>query len=123
MLNLYKIQLNFSDKLIRFLVVTAIRGSMTVRSLVIVRGSVAVTTMSTVTAIRLDLDGVRFDDVIDLLVTGGFVVVTGVDGVQVALGVVTVTALVLAVVVVVVVVLNGPVEFVVGGVLEYSYFM
>ena len=117
MLNLCKIQLNFS-KLIRFLVVTAIRGSMTVRSLVIVRGSVAVTTMSTVTAIRLDLDGVRFDDVIDLLVTGRFVVVASVDGVQVALGVVTVTALVLAVVVVVVVVLYAPVKVVVGGVLR-----
>ena len=118
MLNVCKIQLNFSDKLIRFLVVTAIRGSMTVRSLVIVRGSVAVTTMSTVTAIRLDLDGVRFDDVIDFLVTGGLVVVTGVDGVQVALSVVTVTALVLAVVVVVVVVLYTPVKVVVGGVLR-----
>ena len=116
MFNLYKIQFNFSYKLIRFLVVTAIRGSMTVRSLVIVRGSVAVTAM-TVATVGLDLDGVRFDDVIDLLVTGRFIVVTGVDGVQVALGVVTVTALVLAVVVVVVVVLYAPVKVVVGGVL------
>ena len=82
-----------------------------VRSLVVIRGSM------TVTAIRLDLDGVSFDDVIDLLVTSRLRVVAGVDGVQVALGVVTVTALVLAVVVVVVVVLYAPVKVVVGGVL------
>ena len=71
-----------------------------------------------VTAIRLDLDGFGIDDVFDLLVAGGFVVVARVAGAQVSLGFVTVTALVLAVVVVIVVVLNGPVELVVGRVLE-----
>ena len=84
MFNLYKIQFNFSYELIIFLVVTAIRGSMTVRSLVIVRGSVAVTAM-TVATVGLELDGVRFDDVINLLVTDRFVVVTSVDGVQIVL--------------------------------------
>ena len=117
MFNLYKIQLNFSDNLIRFLVVTAIRGSMTVRSLVIVRGSVAVTTMSTVASIRLDLDGVGVDDVLDLLVTGRLVVVADVLGVKVSLGVVSFTSFVLAVVGVIVIVLYAPIKVVVGGVL------
>ena len=107
-----------SSKLIRgFLVVTAVRGSVTVRSLVVIRGSMAVT-MSTVPAIGLDLDGVRFDDVIDLLMTGGLVVVASVVGVQIAFGVVTITALVLAVVGVIVIVLYAPVKVVMGGVLQ-----
>ena len=71
-----------------------------------------------VTAIRLDLDGLRIDDIVDLLVTGGFVVVSGVDGVNVTLGFVTVTALVLAVVGVIVVVLYAPIKVVVGGMLQ-----
>ena len=91
-------------KLIRFLVV----------SLVVIRGSMTVAT------IRLDLDGLRIDDVIDLLVTSRLRVVADVVGVQVALGVVTVAALVLAVVVVVVVVLYAPVKVVVGGVLRLN---
>ena len=70
-----------------------------------------------VTAIRLDLDGLRVDDVLDLLVTSGLRVVADVVGVQVALGVVTFTSLVLAVVGVVVVVLYAPVKVVVGGML------
>ncbi len=74
----------------------------------------------TVATIRLDLDGLRIDDVIDLLVTSRLRVVADVVGVQVALGVVTVAALVLAVVVVVVVVLYAPVKVVVGGVLRLN---
>ena len=70
-----------------------------------------------ITAIRLDLDGVGVDDVFDLLVTGGFGVVTDVDGVQVALGVVTLASLVLAVIGVVIIVLHAPIKVVVGGVL------
>ena len=71
-----------------------------------------------VTAIRLDLDGMRIDDVINLLVSGGFGVVTGVNGVQFALGVITVTSLVLSVVVVIIIVLHAPIKVVVGGVLK-----
>ena len=70
-----------------------------------------------VTAVGLDLDGLRIDDVFDLLVTSGLRVVADVVGVQVALGVVTFTSLVLAVVGVVVVVLYAPVKVVVGGML------
>ena len=70
-----------------------------------------------VTAVGLDLDGLRIDDVFDLLVTSGLRVVADVVGVQVALGVVTFTSLVLAVVGVVVVVLYAPVKVVVGRVL------
>ena len=70
-----------------------------------------------VSAIGLNLNGVGVDNVFDLLVAGGFVVVTGVNGVQVALGVVTVTSLVLSVVVVIIIVLHAPVKVVVGGVL------
>ena len=92
-------------KLIRFLVV----------SLVIV--TLVVIAAMSVTAIRLDLDGLRVDDVLDLLMTSGLRVVANVVSVQVALGVVTVAAFVLAVVVVVVVVLYAPVKVVVGGVL------
>ena len=71
-----------------------------------------------ITAIRLDLNGVGVDDVFDLLVAGGFVVVTGVNGVQFALGVITVTSLVLSVVVVIIIVLHAPIKVVVGGVLK-----
>ena len=71
-----------------------------------------------ITAIGLDLDRLRIDDVFDLLVTSGLRVVADVVGVQVALGVVTFTSLVLAVVGVVVVVLYAPVKVVVGGVLR-----
>jgi len=70
-----------------------------------------------VTAIRLNLDGLRVDDVLDLLMTSGLRVVADVIGVQVALGVVTFTSLVLTVVGVVVVVLYAPVKVVVGGML------
>ena len=59
--------------------------------------------------------GLGVDIVIELHVTGGFVVVTGIISPDVSLGVVTITSLVLAVVQVSVIVLNGPVEFVVGG--------
>ena len=82
-----------------------------------IRATAVVVAMA-ITAIRLDLNGVRINDVIDLLVAGGLVVVTGVYGVQVALGVVAVTGLVLAVVVVVVIVLHAPVKVVVSGVLD-----
>ena len=71
-----------------------------------------------ITAIRLDLDGMGVDGVIDFLVTGGFGVVTGVNGVQFALGVITVTSLVLSVVVVIIIVLHAPIKVVVGGVLD-----
>ena len=84
---------------------------MTIGSLVVIRGTMSVT------SIRLDLDGFRIDDVLDLLVTSGLRVVADVVGVQVALGVVTFTSLVLAVVGVVVVVLYAPVKVVVGGML------
>ena len=89
---------------------------MTVRSLVIVRGSMAVTTMS-VAAVRLNLNGMGVDDVLDLLVTSGLVIVSSVVGVIIALCVITVTALVLAVVSVIVVVFYAPVKVVVGRVL------
>ena len=71
-----------------------------------------------ITAIRLDLDGMGVDGVIDFLVTGRFVVVTGVNGVQFALGVITITSLVLSVVVVIIIVLHAPIKVVVGGVLK-----
>ena len=59
--------------------------------------------------------GLSVDVVVELHVSGGFVVVTGVVGPDVALGVVTIASLVLTVVQVSVIVLNGPVEFVVSG--------
>ena len=90
--------------------------ALVVVSLVVV--SLVVITAMSVTAIRLDLDGLRIDDVINLLVAGGFVVVTGVNGVQFALGVITVTSLVLSVVVVIIIVLHAPIKVVVGGVLK-----
>ncbi len=65
--------------------------------------------------------GLSVDDVVELHVSGGFVVVTGVVGPDVALGVVTIASLVLAVVQVSVVVLNGPVEYVVSGGLYLMY--
>ena len=80
-------------------------------------------TAMAITAIRLDLNGVGVDDVFDLLVTGGFVVVTSVVGSQVPLGVVTVTALVLAVVIVIIIVLYMPVQFVMGCVLLSQLIM
>ena len=79
--------------------------------------SLFVITVMSVTAIRLDLNGMGVDDVFDLLVTGRFVVVTDVVIVQVALGAVTLTALVLAVVGVIIIVLHAPVQFVMGEVL------
>jgi len=89
---------------------------MSVRSLVIVRGSMAVTTMS-VAAVGLNLNGMGVDDVFDLLVTSGLVIVSSVVGVIIALCVITVMALVLAVVSVVGVVFYAPVKVVVGRVL------
>ena len=71
-----------------------------------------------VTAVRLNLNGVRFDDVLDFLVTGWFGVVASVNSVQFALSVVTVTAFVLAQVGVIVVVLYTPVQVVMSGVLH-----
>ena len=88
---------------------------MTVRALVVV--SLVVIAAMSVTAVGLDLDGMGIDDVINLLVTGRFVVVADVVSVQVAFGVVTFTSLLLAVVGVVVVVLYAPVKVVVSGVL------
>ena len=80
---------------------------------------VALVIMS-VTAVRGNcLDGMRFDDVLNLLVTGGIAVVASVNVVVIALGVVTVAALVLAVIGVVVVVLHLPIEFVVDRVLQF----
>ena len=73
-----------------------------------------------VSAIRLNLNGVGVDNVFDLLVAGGFVVVTSVVGSQVPLGAVTLTALVLAVVGVIIVVIHTPIKFVVGCVLHNS---
>ena len=75
----------------------------------------AVTVTSTV---RLNLNGVRFDDIFDFLMTGWFGVVASVNIVQFALCIVTVTALVLAVVGVIVVVLYTPVQVVMRGVLQ-----
>ena len=97
-------------------VALAVRAAVRAAVSLVVVSLVVVTAMS-VTAIRLDLDGVSLNDVINLLVAGRFVVVTGVNGVQVALGVVTVTALVLSVVVVIIIVLHAPIKVVVGGVL------
>ena len=85
---------------------------MTIGSLVVIRGTMSVT------SIRLDLDGFRIDDVLDLLVTSGLVVVADVLGINVSLGVVTFTSFVLAVVGVVVIVIHAPVKVVVGGVLK-----
>ena len=95
---------------------------MAIRTLVVIRGSVTVTTMS-IAAIRLNLDRMGVDDVLDLLVTGRFVVVATVNVVVFALGVVTVTALVLAVVGVVVIVLHLPIKFVMGGMLQLNEFV
>ena len=78
---------------------------------------VSLAVMAIRTAIRLDLEGVSLNDVFDLLVPGWFVVVTGVNVVQVALGVVTVTVFLLAVIDVIVIVLHAPIKIVMGGVL------
>jgi len=68
-----------------------------------------------VASVRLNLYGMGIDDVLDLLVTGGFVVVARICGVVFTLGIVTVTALVLTKIGVVVIVLYAPVKVVVGG--------
>jgi len=65
--------------------------------------------------------GLGVDVVVELHVSGGFVVVAGVVGPDVALGVVAIASLVLAVVQVSVVVLNGPVELVVSGGLKDNF--
>ena len=104
--------------LLIFLVVTFVVVTLVVVSLVVV--SLVVVTLVLITAIRLDLDGVGVDDVFLFLVTSGLGIVTGVNGVKVALGVVTITALVLAVIVVVVIVIHAPIEVVVGGVLPIN---
>ena len=95
-------------QLLIFLVVSLVVVSFVVVSLVLI------------TAIRLDLDGVGVDDVFLFLVTGGLGIVTGVNGVKVSLGVVSLTGLVLAVIVVVVIVIHAPIEVVVGGVLPIN---
>ena len=71
-----------------------------------------------VAAVGLNLNGMGVDGVLDLLVTGGLVVVADVLGINVSLGVVTFTSFVLAVVGVVVIVIHAPVKVVVGGVLK-----
>jgi hypothetical protein len=68
-----------------FVIVSLVGVAMTIGSLVVIRGSMSVT------SVRLDLDGFRIDDVLDLLVTGGLVVVADVLGINVPLGVVTFT--------------------------------
>jgi len=67
-----------------------------------------------VASVRLNLNGIGIDDVLDLLVTGGLVVVARVGGVVFTLGIVTVTALVLTKVGVIIIVLYAPVKVVVG---------
>ena len=90
----------------------------TTMTMAIRRLIVALVIMS-VTAVRGNcLDGMRFDDVLDLLVTNGIVVITSVGGVEFTLGIVTVTGLLLAKVGVVVVVLHTPVKVVMRGVLS-----
>jgi len=74
-----------------------------------------------VTAVRLNLNGVRFDDVLDFLVTGWFRVIASVNSVQFALCVITVTALVLTKVSVIVVVLYTPVQVVMSGMLQLNH--
>jgi hypothetical protein len=71
-----------------------------------------------VTAIRLNLNGLRIDDVINLLVTCGFVVVASVDSINVSFSVVAFTRLVLAIVGVIVIVIYAPVKVVVGRMLR-----
>ena len=66
------------------------------------------------------MDGFRIDDVINLLVSGGFVVVASVDGIYVSFSVIAFTSLVLAIVGVVVIVLYAPVKVVVGGSLSIN---
>jgi hypothetical protein len=73
-----------------------------------------------VASVRLNLNGMGIDDVLDLLVTGGFVVVARVGGVIFTLSIVTVTALVLTIVGVVVIVLYAPVKVVVSGSLSIN---
>lgn len=99
-------------KLIRFLVVAIGLAFVTLSVTVVV-----IATMS-VAAIRLDLDGLRIDDVVDFLMTSGFVVVANIVGVQLALGIVTIASLVLAIVGVVIIVLYTPVKIVIGGMLR-----
>jgi len=69
----------------------------------------------TVASVRLNLNGMGIDDVLDLLVTGGFVVVARICGVVFTLGIVIVTALVLTIVGVIIIVLYAPVKVVVSG--------
>jgi hypothetical protein len=71
-----------------------------------------------VTAIRLNLNGLRIDDVINLLVTCGFVVVASVDSINFSFSVVAFTRLVLAIVGVIVIVIYAPVKVVVGRMLR-----
>ena len=98
-------------------VALAVRAAVRAAVSLVVVSLVVVTAMS-VTAIRLDLDGVGVDDVVDLLVAGGFGVVTDVVSVQVALGVVSFASLVLSVVVVIIIVLHAPIKVVVRCVLK-----
>ena len=113
-MNLLNISIKFSHKIKQFF--NYLNLIFLVVSLVVV--SLGVITAMTVTAIRLDLDGMGVDDVIDFLVAGRFVVVTDVVSVQVALGVVTLAGLVLAVIGVVIIVLHAPVKVVVRCVLK-----
>ena len=57
------------------------------------------------------------DDIVNLLMTGGFVLVTDVVSIQLAFGIVTFTNFVLTVVGIVVIVFYAPVKFVIRGVL------
>jgi hypothetical protein len=80
------------------------------------RSSVAVGLGSGVgLGVRANLNGVSFDNTVNLLPTGGLGVVTDVGGVHAVLGVVAITLLSHAHIDVVVVVLNAPLGVVVRG--------
>ena len=72
------------DKLIRRLAV----ASLAIRATVVVVALVVMTVRAaamTVTAIGVDLNGVRFDQVGDLLVTSGLVVITIISNIDVSI--------------------------------------
>ena len=72
--------------------------------------------------VRANLDGVGFDDTVDLLPASGLRIVTNVVGVHAVLGVVTITLLSHAHIDVVVVILDAPLSVVVRGSLIIELF-
>ena len=73
-------------------------------------------------SVRANLDGVGFDDTVDLLPASGLSIVTNVVGVHAVLGVVTITLLSHAHIDVVVVILDAPLSVVVRGSLIIELF-